>query len=525
MLTRRAVLGALAATPAALAAPAIAQPAATLRFVPQADLSSLDPIWTTGYVVRNHGYMVYDTLYALDSGFNVRPQMAEAHEVADNGLTWRIRLRPGLRFHDGAPVRAADCAASIRRWAARSSFGQSLAAQANEIAAEDDRTLRVRLKTPFPLLAEALGTVSSPIPFIMPERIATADAGSAITEATGSGPFRFIASEWVAGSRAAYSKFDGYVPRDEPPDAQAGGKRARVARIEWTTMPDAGTAVAALQAGEIDWLEQPSTDLVGLVLHDPNVTVTTIVPGGVYALLRFNQLYPPFDDVLARQAVLAAVDQATYMQAIVGGSAAASRVCKAFIPCGMPLSTGAGSEAMADNLEQGRALLRQSRYDGRPVVIITPSDMPAINAMGEVTTDLLTRLGMRVDHQVMDWGTLLTRRNSQKPPAEGGWNIFHTTAVSPEFMTPATHLALRGNGRAAWAGWPTDERIETLRQEWFAAPDDAAQREVVAAIERTAFADVPYVPLGQYDQPTAYRLTVTETVKATAPVMWNLRKT
>ena len=123
MLTRRAALGALATASAALARPAVAQPTPTLRFVPQADLSSIDPIWTTGYVVRNHGYMVYDTLYALDSGFNVRPQMARGHEVADNGLTWRVRLRPGLRFHDGAPVRAADCAASIRRWAARSSFG------------------------------------------------------------------------------------------------------------------------------------------------------------------------------------------------------------------------------------------------------------------------------------------------------------------------------------------------------------------------------------------------------------------
>ena len=384
--------------------------------------------------------------------------------------------------------------------------------------------MRVRLKAPFPLLAEALRTVFSPVPFIMPERIASADSGLPITDATGSGPFRFLADERVAGSRAVYARFDGYVLRDEPPDAQAGGKRVRVARVEWTTILDAGTAMAALQAGEIDWLEQPSVDLVALVVHDPEVTVSSIVPGGVYALLRFNQLYPPFDDVVARRAVLAAVDQETYVQAVVGGSAAASRVCKAFIPCGMPLSTGAGNEAMAGSIEQGRALLKQSRYDGRAVVIITPSDLPAINAMGEVTADLLKRLGMRVDHQVMDWGTLLTRRNSQKPPADGGWNIFHTTAVSPEFMTPATHLALRGNGRAAWAGWPTDERIETLRQDWFVAPDRAAQRDVAAAIERTAFADVPYVPLGQYDQPTAYRHTVTDIVKATAPVMWNLRK-
>jgi peptide/nickel transport system substrate-binding protein len=523
--TRRALLGASASLPLlpALAGSARAQAGKVLRFVPQADLSALDPIWTTGYVVRNHGYMVYDTLYSMDSRFQLKPQMAEGHEVTDEGRTWTIRLRPGLKFHDGEPVRARDCVASIKRWAARDGFGATLMARTDELSAVDDRTLRFRLKSPFPLLAEALGKLSSPVPFIMPERLANTSPQEQIREAIGSGPFRFLKDEWVAGSNASYAKFDGYVPREEAADGAAGGKRVHVDRVEWKIIPDTSTAISALSTGQVDWIENASADLLPILRRSNDITVTMRDPLGVYVLLRFNALYPPFDDVMVRQAVLHALNQPDYLQAMVGDPSLFSE-CKAFFPCGTPLSTGAGGEAMDANMATARELLKASSYDGRKVVIISPTDMPFLAPLGEVTADLLKRLGMNVDLVATDWGTVLARRGSQKPPEEGGWNIFHTTAVAAEFMSPASHLALRGHGRAGWAGWFTDPKLEELRNNWFAADGEAAQKTIAAEMERQAFQTVPYVPVGTIQSPTAYRKAVKDILPGTAPVFWNLRK-
>ena len=521
ILSRRAALGALAG--AALARPALAQTTPALRFIPATDLAALDPIWTTGYVVRNHGYMVYDTLFATDAAFRIRPQMAEGIDTTDDGRTATIRLREGLRFHDGAPVLARDCVASIRRWAARDGFGTTLMAATDELSADDDRTIRFRLKAPFPLLADALGKLSSPVPFMMPQRLAQTDPQVQIREAIGSGPFRFLPDEWVQGSSAAWAKFDGYVPRNEKPDGLAGGKMVNVARVEWHTIPDPATAVAAMQQGQMDWLESPTPDLLPLVARQKNLTVSTLDPIGTYVLMRFNCLQPPFDDVRVRRAVLHAVNQADYLQAMVG-DASHYRECKAFFPCGTPLSTGEGSSAMDGKMAEAQAMLKASSYDGGKVVIISASDQPLISPLGDVTADLLRRLGMAVDLVATDWGSVLARRASQKPADQGGWNIFHTTAVAPEFASPASHLALRGTGKAAWAGWFTDTKMEQLRTDWFAAADQAAQKRIAGQMEQEAFDQVPYVPLGQIQQPTLFRTAIAGIVPASAPLFWGLRK-
>ena len=520
-LTRRAVLATLAAAP--LARPAIAQPASTLRFVPLTDLSAIDPIWTTGYVVRNHGYMVYDTLFATDAAFRIHPQMAEGMATTDNGCTVTIRLRDGLRFHDDTPVLARDCVASIRRWAARDGFGQTLMAQTDELSAPDDRTIQFRLKASFPLLAEALGKLSSPVPFMMPERLAQTDPQTQIREVVGSGPFRFLPDEWIQGSRAAWARFDGYVPRNEKPDGMSGGKVVNVARVEWHTIPDPATAIAAMQQGQMDWLEAPTTDLIPLVAKQADLTVATLDPIGSYVLLRFNCLVPPFDDVRVRRAVLQAVNQVDYLEAMVGDQSR-YRECKAFFPCGTPLSTGEGASAMTADLAKAQATLKASSYDGRKVVIISPTDQPLMAPLGEVTADLLQRIGFQVDLVTTDWGSVLARRASQKPADEGGWNIFHTWAVAPEFASPASHLALRGTGKTGWAGWFRDPKMEALRTDWFAARDTAAERTITGRMEQEAFDQVPFVPLGQIQQPTLYRKTVTGIVPASAPLFWNLRK-
>jgi peptide/nickel transport system substrate-binding protein len=524
-MTRRRTLGLMAGMAALpLAKPAIAQSAAsTLRFVPASDLPSLDPIWTTGYVVRNHGYMVFDTLFAMDAAFKVRPQMAQGYDVTDGGKTCTITLREGLKFHDGAPVLARDCVASIRRWAARDGFGQTLMTRVDELSAPDDRTIRFRLKAPFPLLPEALGKLSGPVPFMMPEWLAQADPNQQIKEAIGSGPFRFLPGEWRQGAGAVYAKFEDYVPRNEKPDGMAGGKVVNVPRVEWHTISDTSTAMSALQTGQVDWLETTSPDLLPLVAKNKDVVVTTLDPVGTYVLMRFNSLVPPFDDVAVRRAVLRAVNQADHLQAMVG-SVKLFRECKAFFPCGTPLSTGTGSAVMNGKLDEARAMLKVSTYDGRKVVILASADQPLLAPLGEVTADLLQKIGFQVDLVTTDWGTLLARRASQKPAEEGGWNIFHTTGVAAEFMSPASHPPLRGNGRAGWAGWFDDPKMEALRMDWFAATDQTAQLKAAAAMEQEAFDQVPYVPLGQVQQPTVLRKSISDVVSASAPLFWNLKK-
>jgi peptide/nickel transport system substrate-binding protein len=357
--------GTLAAT-GKLSAPALAQGAAarTLRFVPQADLANFDPIWGTQYVVRNASAMVWDTLYGMDEKLEPQRQMVEAEEVSSDGLTWTFRLRPGLKFHDGEPVLARDVVASLERWSARDQMGLLIKSVQQDLTAVDDRTVKWVLKKPFPKMKLALGKVSTQIAFIMPERVAKTDPFKQITEYIGSGPMRFMKNEWVPGARAAFEKFSDYAPRSEPGSWLAGGKRMLAERVEWVVMPDPATAAAALQNGEIDWWENPISDLVPLLRKNRNVAVDIADPLGNIGSFRMNHLYPPFNDVRARRAVLMAMSQEDYMRAIVGDDDSLWKPLPGFFTPGTPLYTEEGGEILKGprNLDGAKKLLEQSGY-------------------------------------------------------------------------------------------------------------------------------------------------------------------
>src|SRR5438094_4338368 len=321
-------------------------PAKTLRFIPQADLRSIDPIWTTAYVTRNFGYLVFDTLFALDKEFKVQPQMAESWTASDDKLTYKITLRDGLKWHDGQPVRAADCIASIERWAKRDQFGQKMMEAVGSMTADSDKSFTIALKAPFPLLVSALGKLSSNVPFMMPERLAKTDAFQQIPEAVGSGPFKFVKEEWVPGSKAVFVKNADYVPSKEPPSLAAGGKIAKVDRVEWLYIPDIATATAALNAGEADWYENPPSDVLPVFAANKDVTVATTDPLGNMGVLRFNHLLPPFNDPKMRAAVLNLIDQKDYMRAVAGDEKD-WKVCGAIFICGgTPYETTAAADPL-----------------------------------------------------------------------------------------------------------------------------------------------------------------------------------
>ncbi|WP_419900347.1 ABC transporter substrate-binding protein [Roseomonas sp. USHLN139] len=528
-MQRRPLLHAAALLPLApLARPALAQDrrGSTLRFVPQASLAVLDPVLTTAGVTLNHGYAVFDTLYGVDARFQPTPQMAEGHTVSEDGLRWTIRLREGLLFHDGTPVRAVDAAASLARWARRDTFGQTLGAAVAAWEAPNDRDIVIRLTRKFPRLLAALAFVG-PIPaFIMPERLARTDPYKPVPEMVGSGPYRFLADEFVSGARVAYARFDGYRPRAEPAVLNGGGKRAHFERLEWTILPDAATAAGALQAGEVDWWEFADADLVPLLERDRRIRVQSYDPLGFMGFLRFNTLVPPFDKAALRRVVLQAVIQGDYMALITGNDARAWNNAYSMFPPGLPFVRDIGSGAMSGvkDMARLRQAVQEAGYQGETVVILSPSDLASVAPFGEVTAELLRRLGMKVDLQVMDWGSVVQRRSSREPAGKGGWNIFHTTWKSSSIANPALNTNIRGQGAAGWFGWFDSPAIETLTRDWLEAASDEEQQRLFDAIQREAFEQAPVVPLGQFQQKTALRADLAGLLPGPAAFPWNIRR-
>ena len=516
----------LIAAAAALPAPAFAQSAAarTIRVIPQANLTSLDPIWTTAVVTRNHGFMVYDQLCAQDAAGEIRPQMVEGWELAADRLTLTFTLRPGLRFHDGEAVRAVDCVASIKRWARRDPFMQVLQASVADVETIDDRRFRFRLHRPVPLLLMAIGQTQFPC-FIMPERLAAIDAFTQIRDAVGSGPFRFVAGDWNPGQRAVWARHDGYVPRQEPVDGLAGGRAPRIERVEWTIITDPATAASAMTQGEQDYWEYPLHDLLPLLRRSRQLVVEQRLLDGTYGVARFNTLQPPFNNPAIRRAVAMAVDQRDYLRAVAGNDQAGWGVCEGVFTCDTPMANEAGSEILKTrSLDRARAALREAGYNGEKVVLIAPGDYPQINALSLVTADLLTRLGMNLELVSADWGTLVNRRTSREPVERGGWSIIHTTSSGQSLTLPVFHLFLRANGANAWFGWPDDPRIERLRAEWVEGNTDAERVRLAADLNRRAMEFMHYLPLGYYWQPSAWNRRVTGVFRAPATVFWGMGK-
>jgi peptide/nickel transport system substrate-binding protein len=520
--------GALAAT-GRLSAPALAQGAAarTLRFVPQANLANFDPIWGTQYVVRNASAMVWDTLYGFDEKLVPQRQMVEGEEVSADGLTWTFRLRPGLKFHDGEPVLAKDVVASLERWSARDQMGLLIKGIQQEISAPDDRTVKWVLKQPFPKMLLALGKISTPIAFIMPERIAKTDPFKQISEYIGSGPMRFVKDEWVPGAKAVFQKFPDYTPRSESGSWLAGGKRIMIDRIEWVVMPDPGTASAALQSGEIDWWENPISDLVPVLRKNRNVAVDIADPLGNIGSFRMNHLYPPFNDVRARRAVLMAMSQEDYMRAIVGDDNDLWKPLPGFFTPGTPLYTEEGGEILKGprKLDAAKKLLAESGYAGQPVTCLVAQDQPITKAQGDVTADLLKRLGMNVDYAAIDWGTVGARRAVKTPPGQGGWQMFHTWHSGADCINPAVAIGVRASGDKAWFGWPEAPAVETEVTAWYAAKTLDEEKAAIGRLNKAALDNVVYAPTGFFLSYQAWRKNVSGVVKGPLPFFWGVAKT
>jgi peptide/nickel transport system substrate-binding protein len=513
-----------AAAAALLAGSSLAQAQTTLKVVMHSDVKIVDPIWTTAYIVRNHGYMIYDTLFALDEKGEVKPQMVDSFTESPDKLTYTFTLRDGLLWHDGKPVTAEDCVASIKRWGAKDPIGLKLMTFVESMTADDAKSFTIKLKSPTGLLLFGLAKPSSNVPFMMPKRVAETDPNTQISEFVGSGPFVLKTDEWKPGDKIVYTKFKDYKPRAEPASGLAGGKVAKLDRVEWLAVADQQQAVNALLAGEIDMIEQPAYDLIPLLKDDKQITLTNYNPLGLQYTMRPNHTQKPFDNPKIRQALFYALNQKDFLDATVGNPEY-YKVCKALFVCGTPLASEKGMEGLLEsNFKKSQELLKEAGYDGTPIVLLHSTDLQVLTNLGPVAKQLLERGGFKVDMQSSDWQTVVSRRVRKEPADKGGWNLMQTSWVSADILNPVMTGFLNSSCDKAAFGWPCDEQLEKLRDDFARETDPAKQKAIAEAVQMRQREVVTHVHLGQYYVPIATRSNVTGILSAAAPVFWNIEK-
>jgi peptide/nickel transport system substrate-binding protein len=520
---RQVVRGAAATAALTLGAPSIhAQKDRQLRFAAHADLKILDPVWTTAYITRNHGYLVYDTLFGTDENLQIKPQMVDRTTVSPDGMKYTFTLRDGLRWHDGQLVESEDCVESLKRWGKKDRFGQLLIAHTEKIAPVDKRTFTLSLAERFGLVLDALGKPSSNVPFMMPARIASTPPDEQTKEIVGSGPFKFARDEWQPGEQVVYERNTDYIPRDETPSGSSGGKKVYLDKIVWRYIPEPWEAAEDLIAGKLDWWEQPPLDFIPKIEQNPDLQALVLDTLGAQGVLRPNFLHPPFNNKKAREALLHMMDQETYLAWAIGQSQY-YRPCYSVFACAGPYATNIGAEPMMEHdLTRARQLVKESGYDGRPIVVLQVTDIPFLNAAAMVTRQRLEWIGFKVILKTMDWSTSLVMRSRKEPPDKGGWNLFHTWSSGWEITNPAVTPGLSSG---TWPGWPDIPPLDKLVTDWVRATDQTQRKQLADEVQKVALSEVPYVPWGQWVQPTACRKNVRDVLKFGAPIFWNVKLT
>jgi len=527
---RSAAMGAVLATIALLPGAALVglsevrADGGTVKVVMHSALRNLDPILVNSHITRNHAYLIYDVLIAQDEHFQPKPQMA-SWEMSPDGKVYTFTLRDGLKFHDGAAVTAADAVASLQRWGSKDTGGKMLFSETASLEVKDDKTIVWTLKRPFPALLSVLSKMSTVPAFIMPARLAKTPASEAIPQHIGSGPFRFVDAEFQPGVKSVYQKFKDYVPRSEAPSWLAGGKVAKVDRVEWITMPDSLTAINALSAGEIDYIEMPPADLVPVLANDPDIVVEKRDTIGYQFIARMNFKNPPFDNVKIRQAALRALGQEELLKIAIGDPEY-YKPCGAIFGCNAPYASSIGAETLTSGGDPkgAKKLLDEAGYDGKPIVVFKASDLPVLAAPNDAGVQALRRAGFKVDVKELDFQTRTIRLTSTKPVSEGGWNMFFSSFHVLDINSPLYSNLLDARGDQGYLGWPNDPELEAMRRAFAEASTPEAQKDVATRIQAHVMQNVTYVPLGNWFNPQARSRKLTGMIPGPVTVFWNLEK-
>jgi peptide/nickel transport system substrate-binding protein len=522
------ILFTLAALAAALglASPGAFAQGKTLKVVAHADVKILDPTFTTAYISRNFGYMVYDMPFGLDEKGQPKPQMVDKYTTSKDNKLWTFTLRPNLKFSDGSPVKASDVVASMQRWTAKDSIGRAMTAiAAGEWKAVDDKTFTLTLKEPFGMVLEGMAKPSGFPPVVLPERLAKMSAAQPLPEVLGSGPYIFKRDEWVPGNKAVFVKNPHYVPRSEPASGLAGGKKVNFDRVEWYYIPDANSATAALRKGEVDLIEQVPPDYINPLRSDAGVK---LVPSGSWqGWMVMNQLHPPFNNPKIRQAVLKAVNQDRFMAAMGYPKDLRVTQCATFFICGSANESSAGAEPYrTPDVNKAKEMLAQAGYKGEKVVLLVPSDVTYLYAEALMAAQTMRSIGMNVDMQTSDWASIGARRAKKDAPDKGGWNMYVTVAGSFDSDSPITNAYLSASCGTALPGWPCDKELDELRTAWLKETNAAKRKQLLDKFHERAFEALPYINVGQYSPAMAIRKEIkgAEKMWGGLPLVWQLDK-
>ncbi len=530
-ISRRTVLRGGVAAGAAAGVPMIRRARAatnttTMKAVMQGDLRSFDPIWTTANITAYYGAMVYDTLFSTDANFQPQPQMVGKWGVSDDKRTYTFELRDGLIWQDNTPLTAADCVASIRRWAVRNSGGQLMMEYTKDLSAKDEKTFTLALKEPFGLLIPAFASTATPDCFMMRKKDAETDPFQQVKEHIGSGPFTFNEKETRPGSRYVFDKFTKYVPRSEPASGLAGGKVVKLDQIIWENIADEQTATAALVAGEIDFFELPPIDLLPQLQSNPDIQISVLDKSGNVIMMRLNCLHPPFDNVKARQAMLYLINQTDILKATYGNPKYYNKVDSLF-GYGTPMTNDAntGWFKAAPDRTKAKQLFQESGYKGEKVIVLQATDFAFMNNSEQLIANWLKQIGVNAQLAPSNWGGVVTRRASMAPDDKGGWDIFVTSGSSYDFGNPITMVSLSANGKKGWFGWPENAQYEALRKKWAVVPTLAERQAIARQMQALAWDFVPMVVLGQYVSPAAMRKNVQGVIGMPDIIpFWNVSK-
>jgi len=466
-------------------------------------------------------------LLGMDAKFAPQPQMAD-HTVSEDGMVYTLTLRDGLSWHDGSPVTAQDCVASLRRWGESGGAGREMMRHVASITAVSEKTLVITLAQPFGHVLELLAQ-PSPLPaFMMPERLAQTPAGQPVAEMIGSGPFKFLADQFRAGDQAVYAKNTAYVPRPEPSSWTAGGKAVHVDKVVMKRMPDMQTTLNALRAGDVDFVESVAADLLPLLEGNPAIRFASLLSQGAQITGQFNHRQPPFNNPRVRRAAILALDQNLFLQTAIGNPDY-YQTCPSIYGCTVPLASDAGHEYLAGTAKarmvKAKAALKASGYDGTPVMIMQPSDFALLHTHAIVAAERLREAGFRVNVVSMDWAAVQARRDSWAPVAEGGWSMFFTAWGIPGIWNPLVNPLIDGSAEDnAWAGWRASPRVQALRAQYLTARDFATQRRIAADIQQIVWDEAFYFHGGEYRSVSAWRRGLQGANEGPLSLFWNIRK-
>jgi peptide/nickel transport system substrate-binding protein len=497
-----------------------------LRASLNTELQILDPIYSTVNATRVFAYMVFDTLVGIDNEGQYRPQMLDSWQIADDGMTYTFHLRDGLSWSDGTEVTADDCIASIRRWAKREAFGAQLIQATQEFRVVDAKTFQLQLSRPFAFVIEALGKPGNVIPVMMPARLAGLDIGKPVPEVVGSGPFLFRRDEWRPNDRAIFDRNPNYKPRPEPADGLAGGKVVRLDRVDLVSTPDQSSRVAALRTGELDLLEVVPFDSIAILRRDPNIVVTS--QKGIEQMMTvvaMNHLQPPFDNVLIRRALQAAIDQEEVMAGMGLPNDMYLQRCLSIYMCGTSGATDAGTGIYrTTGIERAKQLLQEAGYHNEPVVFLHASTSALLDPVGLITADQMRRAGFNVDFRTSDFTAVAERRRSRAPVEKGGWSVVPIVWNGIDMVNPLSDPAVSYNCSESNPGWYCDPKLTELLRQYSETFDAAKQKDLAAQIQAEFHSNVNYVLAGQFSAPRAYRADLHGVVPFAFPVFWNIER-